>query len=202
MIDLSKKNIVIIEGNDQSGKSELANYLKEQVNGKCHIIHSNYSKAYPGSNNYNQHELIAKFARDQFSKKYYTGNRLVIFDRTYISDIVYGQIGYGSKGSLKEKTLKLNNLFNILTDTYVNNVDISVIYCRPNNTNFIREKREELLTNSEFNKIQIIYDVVFNDIIEDCCRDKFINFYKFDYTVDPSYSKIIKRKEIINEAYN
>lgn len=121
------KNVIIVEGADACGKSQLCEHLKNKVNGKCHIIHSNYDKIQPKSNHLRQHFLIAKFVAKQFSRRYYTGNNLVVLDRNYISDIVYGQIGYGSFGSLSFKCAVLTHLLKMLNK----HANVIIIYCNP-----------------------------------------------------------------------
>lgn len=194
MINLDSKNIVIIEGADGTGKSQLAEFLKEQVSGKCHILHSNYNKSYPGENNFRQHLLMSKFATNQFKKKYYTGNRLVILDRNYISDMTYGKIGYGSKGSDLYKQKRLDRIFELLSRVrYTEDVQISLIYCRPEKSKFDETKnsREELLNDNENTKIQQIYNNYFKEIIPDLCKAHFIDYYVYDFVSDPNYKTII-----------
>lgn len=190
MIDLNRKNIVIICGADHSGKSSLVNYMKERVGGKCHIMHSNYNKKHPGECNYNQHKLIGKFAVNNFKKKYYTGNRLVVLDRNYISDICYGTIGYGSKGDQTTKLNRLRKLFKLYTKS---GVTVSLIYCQPSKDQFTKE-RDELLEVSEHNKIKNIYDYYFYNFFADMCKEYGISYYTYDYITDPKYTKILPEK--------
>ena len=192
MINLSKKNIIIICGADACGKSELANKLREKVSGKCHILHSNYHKLLSKQNNFRQHQLIINFAIKQFDTKHYTGNRLVILDRNYISDIVYGQIGYGSKGTIEQKIKNLKKMFNKLT--CYTDVNVSLIYCRPQQTKFekMQAEREELLRDEKQNLlIQEKYDEFFKDVIPDLCEEYNIALYRYDFTKDPEYKELL-----------
>lgn len=70
MSALNTKNIIIVEGSDASGKSSLCKFLQDKVEGKCHTIHSNYSKLLPKENHRKQHFLISKFVSRQFDKKH------------------------------------------------------------------------------------------------------------------------------------
>lgn len=190
-MDFSKKNIIIIEGPDASGKSELANHLRTLVDGKCHILHSNYNKSYPGENNYRQHKLMAAFASRQFNPKYYTGNRLIIFDRSYISDIVYGQLGYGSKGNYNKKLDRLENLLKALTKN--KDVDVTIIACNPVHTNFNRTvcSRDELLKLEENQKVRSYYDYFFALHLPNICRDLGIKLLRYDFNDDPYYAELL-----------
>lgn len=192
MINLFKNNIIIICGADACGKSELANKLREKVSGKCHILHSNYNRLLPGQNNFRQHQLMIKFAVEQFDTKHYTGNRLVILDRNYISDIIYGQIGYGSKGTVEQKTKNLTKMLKQLTKN--NHVNVSLIYCRPQQTKFekMQAEREELLRDEKQNLlIQEKYDEYFKDVVPGLCEQYDIELYRYDFTKDPEYKELL-----------
>ena len=188
----NKKHIVIIEGADHTGKSELANYLRYYSNGKCHILHSNYNKAYPGENNYKQHKLMSKFAVKQFNKKYYTGNSLVILDRNYISDITYGKLGYGSSGTEEYKFKRLNKILKTITKD--KNIKVTIIYCNPSKDDFNKNTREELLTNSEYSAIRQIYNEFFDSFDFKNIVNKYDNLfvYEYDYCTDAMYKQITK----------
>ena len=125
----SDRYIIIIEGPDASGKSSLSKHIQYMSNGKCHVIHSNFSKYLPKANHFRQHKLITDFVVKQFSNFYYTGNNIVIIDRNYVSDIVYGTIGYGSQGSIKKKFNRLDKIFKKLSSN--TRTDVTFIYCRP-----------------------------------------------------------------------
>lgn len=181
---MENKTIFILEGPDASGKSDLSKHIQTILNGKCHIIHSNYSKYVDKNNHRRQHKLISKFVAKQFKTKNYTGNS-VILDRCYISDITYGCIGYGSKGSLKSKLRFLDKYFKILTKN--KNIKIFLIYC--NHSNFNPENKDELINHNENTEIKSIYDNLFNHnfIFQEILNKYSIILYKFDYTVDSNY---------------
>lgn len=181
-----KKRIIIIEGADSVGKSQLSNHIQKMVNGKCHVLHSNYNKNLPQENNRRQHTLYTKFALANFKDSNYTGNNTVIFDRCYVSDITYGQIGYGSRGTLEEKYKHLGHLFKLMTSN--RNVEVSFIYCRPNKSKFNRDVKEELLTDTENNKMQKIYDsVCYESYFQDLLKIYDIDFYTYSFDYDSSY---------------
>lgn len=190
------KNIIIIEGADACGKSQLARYLQDFVDGKCHTIHSNFNPNLPKENHYRQHFLISKFVTKQFDAKHYTGNKLVILDRNYISDIVYGQIGYGSKGNFDTKLKNFGRMLKILSRN--KDVNISIIYCRPEKSKFKEssEQREELLNIEQNTVIQNRYDLLFEDPKFFNLLNKYsVNLYRYDYTKDPNYSILMGKKE-------
>lgn len=186
---LESKNVVIIEGPDASGKSRLSKYLQDYVGGKCHVLHSNFDKKLPKESHFNQHKLMADFIHKQFSKKYYTGNRLVILDRNYISDIVYGSIGYGSQHTRAKKVKKLFKFLNKIKK----NALVSIIYCRPTKTQFDDSSREELLNSKEDKEIQKLYDSFFNTVMVEQLISMGIKYYKYSYDKDPNYEQLTKR---------
>lgn len=189
------KNIIIIEGPDHTGKSCLSQFLHDYVNGKCHTLHSNYNPKYSAKSHYNQHKLISKYVSDQFNKKYYTGNSLVILDRNYISDIVYGNaVGYGSKGSLKSKLKNLDKIFKLLSKN--KDVNIIVIYCCLNVSEFNPDSKEELLNITQNELVTEQYDEFFISEKVNNIFDKYkIRFLTYNYKIDPSYLKLLKQIE-------
>lgn len=192
---LEGKNIIILESSDQGGKSSLSQYLHNYVNGKCHVLHSNFMPDLPKENHRRQHFLMSRFASKQFDNKHYTGNRLVILDRNYISDIIYGKIKYGSRGSFKQKISTLNKLFKILTKN--KDVRVSIIYCRPEKESFFeKDKKEELLSLKQNQFIQKFYDDFFesSEFFEVLIMNN-IYFYRYDYISDPNYEQLIKEIE-------
>lgn len=183
---LKTKRIIIIDGVDSSGKSSLSNHIQQMANGKCHILHSNYNKELPSENHRRQHKIIAEFVAKQFDKKHYTGNNIVILDRNYISDMTYGTIGYGSRGTIEEKFEFLDYLFGILCKNP--DVKVSFIYCRPLKSAFDRDAKDELLTDDENDKMQKIYDEIclsFN--MFDIFAKHNIQFIEYDFREDPQY---------------
>lgn len=181
---MTVKRVFIIEGSDNTGKTELSQNIQKVANGKCHIIHSNFNKNLPLQNHYRQHELIVKFIKKQFSKNYYTGNNIIICDRSYISDIVYGQLGYGSKGDLDFKLKKLEKIFKKLTSR--KDIVVTLVYCRPDRNTYTDSTKEELVTSNENDKIMQIYDKTIEQI-SDICFKYGIKIKKFNYLKDPTY---------------
>lgn len=183
---MKTKKIIILEGPDASGKDSLAEHIRMMVNGKCHIIHSNFDKELPKKNHRRQHKLIAKFVSKQFSKKYYTGNDTVILNRCYISDMTYGQLGYGSKGTIEDKYNYLGEFFDILTKN--KDVEVTVVYCRPSKSAYNPIARDELLNSNENNKMIGIYDSIMNSIefAELLCYYN-IKYYDYNFNEDPNY---------------
>lgn len=183
-----EKVVFIIEGSDGTGKSSLCKFIQNYVNGKCHTIHSNFDKTLPKQNHFKQHLLITNFVKKQFDKKHYTGNSVVILDRNYISDIIYGDISYGSKGDRK---YKLNNLRKMLK-TLNKTAKVVIIHCNPKNNKYFEtsNEREELLNSTENNTIETKYKQFFSsfdfyDILENTRSD----FYEFNFDVDSDYKK-------------
>ena len=187
------KKIVILEGADQCGKTQLSMYLQNiYFNGKCHVLHSNYSKYLPQTNHYNQHKLMTKFAIKLFKDKYYTGNNGIIFDRNYISDIIYGSIGYGSKGNIKNKFKKLNKFLSKL-DKNCEDTSIYIIYCNPSIENFNTDTKEELLNNKQNDKIRKEYDNFFhNNNFLNILIKNHVTLLTYDFTTDPKYKELTK----------
>lgn len=191
------KKVIILEGADASGKSSLLQHLQNLSNGKCHTLHSNFNKELPKENHRRQHMNIAKFVSKQFSKNYYTANDMVVLDRCYISDMTYGQIGYGSRGDLNSKFRYLNRLLKIISRN--KDIDIILIYCRPNKTNFDKDAKEELLTDNENDKMQSIYDsVMYNSKMIDIILDNDIVFIVYNYNTDPNYENIDKHIKLLD----
>lgn len=199
---LTGKHIVILEGADCSGKSSLLHYLQDNVEGKCHSMHSNYSKLCSKQAHRHQHFMMCRFASKQFKKENYTGNNLVIMDRNYISDIIYGMIGYGSEGDFSYKMKTLKKLFRILRRGNPD-VKISLVFCRPKKIDiyaneeefsFDREKKEELLDDDENLRIRRIYDWFFRypDVIA-LCKKYGIKIYTYNYHTDSDYTDIINK---------
>lgn len=203
---LQGKHIIILESSDQGGKSSLSKYLQDNVEGKCHVLHSNYNPDCSRSAHRHQHFLLNKFASKQFKPAYYTKNNVVIMDRNYISDIIYGQIGYGSKGSYKQKLNTLDKLFKILRKGN-NDVKISLVYCRPKNFChfnsekdflFDRDKKEELLNDNQNNIVRELYDKFFESLeLHEMLVKYNIHCYTYNYITDPDYVNILK---LLNNA--
>lgn len=198
---MKTKRIIIIEGVDACGKSKLCDHLKLLSNGKCHILHSNYNKELPKINHRRQHKLICKFVYNNFKNHNYTGNNLVILDRCYISDITYGQIGYGSKGTLEQKFSYFDYLCSLLTDTNkrTKNVEVDFIYCRPERSKFNKNEKDELLTEDENSKMQKIYDsVIFSYDFHNIMKKYGIQYYEYDFNIDPNYVLLDKTFDYFN----
>lgn len=199
MSKLQGKHIIILESSDQGGKSSLSKYLQDNVEGKCHVLHSNYNPDCSKVAHRHQHFLLNRFASKQFKSAYYTKNNVVIMDRNYISDIIYGQIGYGSKGSYEQKLKTLEKLFKILRKGN-SDVKISLVYCRPKNSDFAddekgftfdKSKKEELLTENQNEYIRRLYDNFFSSTELHEILVKFdIHYYIYNYFTDPDYKYI------------
>lgn len=183
---MKTKRIIILEGADSSGKSSLCKHIQDKVNGKCHVLHSNYNKEISQQNHYRQHIMLSKFAKQNFDADYYTGNNVIVFDRSYVSDITYGQIGYGSKGTLKQKIKILKKLFKIITADPT--VIVHFVYCNPDTTNFNPETKEELLTVEENQIMKNLYNTFCYHVVFQSLISKLgILFYEYNYYTDPDY---------------
>lgn len=212
MEKLKGKHIIILESSDQGGKSSLSKYLQDNVEGKCHVLHSNYNKSVSKQAHRHQHFLLNKFASKQFHDCYYTHNNVVIMDRNYVSDIIYGQIGYGSRGTLKSKFRTLDKLFKILRRGN-EDVCISFIYCRPKKIkkffeekeefSFDTSKKEELLNSDENDKVRQLYDTFINSNAFAKLLDKHgIHLYVYNYHADPDYYGITKHLKDLEYHYS
>lgn len=180
--------IFIVEGADATGKNELCNYIAKYNDGKVHILHSNCRKDLPKQNNYRQHKLMTNFVIKQFSKNYFTGNNVVIFNRNYISDLIYSNIGYGSKSSSNIKRIKkFKSIINDLLK--INNITLCFIYCNPKKSSFNPGVRDELLDYNENYIIINEYEKFFNSrlIKEILKQNRNIKLYKFNFNTDSNY---------------
>lgn len=183
------KMVFIIEGPDASGKSSLSKFIQDYANGKCHTIHSNFNKDLPKKNHRRQHKLIINFVKKQFNSKYYTGNNIVVLDRCYFSDIVYGTIGYGTKGTLEQKIKYFNKLIKKLTKDKT--IKVFFIYCSPSKgTDFNPDIKEELLDKDENFTIVKAYNDTINKMLPDFKKDN-LKYYLYDYNSDSDYSKFL-----------
>lgn len=183
------KRVIILEGQDACGKTTLLKHLQDKTNGKCHTFHSNFDKSLPKENHRKQHKLIAEFIKEQFDDEHYTGNHTVILDRCYISDMTYGQLGYGSRGNIEQKYDYLRKLFKTMSNN--GQVDIILIYCRPSQTEFDIDAKEELLTDNENDKMQDIYDsVMFSLDMTELLVMYDINFYVYNFNNDSDYKHL------------
>lgn len=192
---LQGKHIIILESSDQGGKSSFSKYLQSNVEGKCHVLHSNYNPNCTKSAHKHQHFLISKFIGKQFNSNYYTNNNVVILDRCYISDIIYSKIGYGSKGTYKQKLKILEKLLKIIRK-HNQDVKISLVYCRPENLGSVFDvsKKDELLNKKQNKYICKLYDDFFNSADLHKILIKFnIYLYTYNYVVDPNYERITKK---------
>lgn len=155
-----RKRLIIIEGPDMSGKTTLCKMIQDKTEGKCHTLHSNYDKNLTPEAHWHQHELYWAFAHDQFLPYHYSGNHTVIFDRCYFSDLVYGQIGYGSPGDMSLKWTRMATLASMGLDSKL--FTTFFIYCKPSKRAFGDGSKEELLTSDEDSKVAKLYDDVIN----------------------------------------
>ena len=183
---MNDKKVIILEGSDAVGKSTLLKHIQNLANGKCHTFHSNYDKHFSKENHRKQHKLIAKYIKQQFDDKHYTGNHTVILDRCYISDMTYGQIGYGSRGTLEQKFSYLDDLFKIIKRD--KDIQIIMIYCRPDKSKFDTEAKDELLNQTENDKMQGIYDCTMHslDMLELFVKYDIL-YYRYDFNEDSDY---------------
>lgn len=185
-----EKTIFIIEGSDGTGKSSLCKFIQNYVNGKCHTIHSNFDKSLPKQNHFRQHTLITKFVKKQFDKKHYTGNSVVILDRNYISDIIYGDISYGSKGDKEYKLNKLQKMLKTLNKT----ANVVIVHCNPENNKYSEtlNEREELLNSTENNTIETKYKQFFSSFdFYDILENTGSSFYEFNFDTDSDYKDFV-----------
>lgn len=182
----NSQHIFILEGVDAVGKGGLSTHIQYLANGKCHMMHSNFNPVLNPENHRRQHMLFAKFAKRQFSKRYYTANNVVIFDRCYVSDMTYGQIGCGSRGTLDQKFKYLNRLFRIITSDKT--VAVHFIYCRPEKSAYDPNAKAELLPPDKQSKMQPIYDnLIYDERMQNLFKKYSIDFYVYNFNLDPEY---------------
>lgn len=166
--------IYVLEGADASGKSTLANYIIGQK--KSAYIHATY---YAGMEVKKHHETIVEasllLAKD--------GNDVVI-DRLCFSEYAYGKVFRdGQSYDVKEfwdKFIKAAN---------DSNIDIKLVLCRPQVSNFGEEDREEMFDSM----------VGINEAYDEILPAG--RYFTFDYQ-NEALTSILKRidgKEIDNE---
>lgn len=128
----------------------------------------------------NQHSFYADFIIQSFSKKYYINNNCIILDRSYISDIIYGMLNYGSKDPLLYKYKTLDKLLYRIKRK-VPDINILIIYC--NNIGSVAKDQEEIVNEKEHNSIIELYDYFFfdNNIVQSILNKYNVNVLCYDY---------------------
>ena len=177
------KYLIVLEGADNSGKTTLSHYICNSIfDGKCNILHSTFNKEkYDICKN--QHSFYADFIIQSFSKKYYINNNCIILDRSYISDIIYGMLNYGSREPILHKYKTLDKLLYKIKRK-VPDINIVVIYC--NNSGNVSKNLEEIVNEKEHNAIIELYDYFFldNNTVQSILNKYNVNVLCYDYKQD------------------
>lgn len=172
--------IIIVEGIDRVGKTTLCNRLSEELNIPIH--------KYKGIIKYdkmkNKEETDKTLGLIQLLKE--TGSS-IIFDRSYMSDYVYGVLQRNYKTSKANKNFELVN--NALYDCNNSGNKVFVIIVNP--VNLEKSSKEHGLDLSpHFKMFSIIYDCI-NE--KNICKKIICNYYNFDNVVN--FLKMIKIEE-------
>lgn len=137
--------LILVEGADGTGKSTLINQLKH-IEKMLFISGKDVPRDFPGQSDIWHWESMNAL----------TNKSKVLFDRSYLSELVYRSV-------LKDKkpTISLQDIIHLLQ--YVG----TIIYCKTNNSFDLAQKRGEDYITSErvHNKIVKMYDNVI-DIIK------------------------------------
>ena len=130
-----KHGSICIEGADQSGKTVLCNKLSELLG--FPIQH--FTKPTPGT------DLVIEYTEPVLL------NGPLILDRSYVSELVYGDIFRGGSGiSANSKDL---------IESILNDNNCILVYLK--RENYVWEDREEMYTKSDNDKVIVKYDEVF-----------------------------------------
>lgn len=108
---MDRGNMVIIEGPQGTGKSTLANYLRDNISSaNLYRLSGQKDKTMNGFNNsVAMYDALFKYLKDMEIVKMY-----MIFDRTFMSEEVYSRLGYKEYSFFNEyaKYAKLLNELN------------------------------------------------------------------------------------------
>lgn len=174
--------IIIVEGIDRVGKTTLCNRLSEELNIPIH--------KYKGIVKYdkmkNKEETDKTLGLIQLLKE--TGSS-IIFDRSYMSDYVYGILQRNYKALKANKNFELVN--NALYDCDKSGNKVCIILVNPIDINESSKEHGVDLTR-HYELFNIIYDYL-ND--KNFCKKIICNYYNFDNVVN--LLKMIKEENDI-----
>lgn len=174
--------IIIVEGIDRVGKTTLCNRLSEELNIPIH--------KYKGIVKYdkmkNKEETDKTLGLIQLLKE--TGSS-IIFDRSYMSDYVYGILQRNYKALKANKNFELVN--NALYDCDKSGNKVCIILVNPIDINESSKEHGVDLTR-HYELFNIIYDCL-ND--KNFCKKIICNYYNFDNVVN--LLKMIKEENDI-----
>ena len=131
---------IIFEGADQQGKTTLAKKVQEKVN--MPIMHFGIPDKHTDFSN----EYIKDIPKNDFQP--------IIFDRSYVSEIVYGNIFRGGTG--------ITNKIKAHIEDFLNNCGYILVLCKRKNYKW--EERDEDYTESDNIKVMNSYDEVFETV--------------------------------------
>jgi thymidylate kinase len=153
---------IIVEGADQMGKTTFCDKLSKELN--MGIIH--YAPPKPGINFYNE-----------YTKHIISATRPILFDRNYVSEMVYGPLFRGSSGVTPEIKRQIEDVYN--------NRNYCLILL--NRKNYVWENRPELYTEEQNKLVIANFLKVFStlkitklliDAFDSDSIEKAVNFWK------------------------
>jgi len=131
---------IIFEGSDQSGKTTLAKKVQEMIN--MPIMHFGIPDKHTDFSN----EYIKDIQKNDFQP--------IIFDRSYMSEIVYGDIFRNGTG--------ITNLIKLHIEDFLNRCGYILVLCKRKNYKW--EDRDEDYTEEDNLKTISKYDQVYDTI--------------------------------------
>ena len=130
---------IIVEGADQMGKSTFCEKLSKKL--KMQVIH--YDPPKPGINFFNEYTRHLAYT-----------NKPIIFDRNYMSELVYGPLFRGASGVTPEIKRRIENVYDIN--------DYCLILL--NRKNFVWEDREEMYTEDQMKYVRESFIKVYDTL--------------------------------------
>lgn len=175
--------MVIVEGLDKCGKTTLVNYLIKNLD-NAFVMKNGFR---PNSNNTEEREKILYIYEKLFINYMLNfKNDVLIMDRYFISELVYGtKRGYNA---LETKGMKY------FLNMVQKRKDIILIYCRTDYDNIKKkfiEDREEYVEIKEIKKLDKLYQKVISKL----------NLIKlpYDYTITKPETVVKKIKRLIEK---
>ena len=112
---MEKNRMIIIEGPQGTGKTTLANYLRDNISGSnLYRLSGQKDKTVTGKN----YSIIMYKALINYLKEMQKVPMDIIFDRTFMTEEVYGRLGYKEYSFTDTYKELLNDLSNLEYDIY------------------------------------------------------------------------------------
>jgi len=153
---------IIVEGADQMGKTTFCDKLSKELN--MGVIH--YSPPKPGVNFY-----------QEYTKHVIGTSRPILFDRNYMSEMVYGPLFRGASGVTPDIKKQIESVYN----------DRNYCLILLNRKNYKWENRPEMYTEEQNQNVIHSFLSVFNtinmtklliDAFDADAIDRAVNFWK------------------------